>query len=77
MTATAITVDGGQSGRTFDGIGAISGGGGKSMPPFECPADQRSRILDYLSKPGHGADLPLLKPEIGRSRAASNPMAPT
>ncbi len=62
---TSITVDGGQGGRTFDGIGAISGGGGNSRLLTNYPAAQQSQILDYLFKPGYGASLQLLKLEIG------------
>ncbi|MFJ3590862.1 ricin-type beta-trefoil lectin domain protein [Streptomyces sp. NPDC090231] len=62
---TSITVDGAQSGRTFDGIGAISGGGGNSRLLTDYPATQRSQILDYMFKPGYGAGLQLLKLEIG------------
>ena len=62
---TSITVDGGQSGRTFDGIGAISGGGGNSRLLRDYPPAQRAQILDYLFKPGYGASLQLLKLEIG------------
>ncbi|BBA95606.1 putative galactocerebrosidase [Actinacidiphila reveromycinica] len=63
--ATSVTVDGGQGGRTFDGIGAISGGGGNSRLLRDYPATQRSQILDYLFTPGYGADLQMLKLEIG------------
>ena len=63
--ATAITVDGGQSGRTFDGIGAISGGGGNSRLLTDYPATQQGQILDYLFKPDYGANLQILKAEIG------------
>jgi len=62
---TSITVDGTHSGRTFDGIGAISGGGGNSRLLTNYPAAQQSQILDYLFKPGVGADLQILKVEIG------------
>src|SRR5579884_1438140 len=62
---TAITVDGHGAGRTFDGIGAISGGGGNSRLLIDYPEPQRSRILDYLFKPGYGAALQILKVEIG------------
>src|SRR4051794_8433859 len=62
---TDITVDGSGAGRTFDGIGAISGGGGNSRLLINYPEPQRSRILDYLFKPGYGASLQLLKVEIG------------
>ncbi|PYC80859.1 galactosylceramidase [Streptomyces tateyamensis] len=64
-TSTAITVDGTSPGRTFDGVGAISGGGGNSRLLFDYPEPQRSQILDYLFKPGYGAALQLLKVEIG------------
>lgn len=62
---TAITVDGKGTGRTFDGIGAISGGGGNSRLLTDYPEPERSQILDYLFKPGYGAALQILKVEIG------------
>src|SRR6266571_4918334 len=55
-TSTSITVDGG---------GAISGGGGNSRLLVDYPEPARSRILDYLFKPGYGANLQILKVEIG------------
>ncbi|WP_233226291.1 ricin-type beta-trefoil lectin domain protein [Amycolatopsis sp. CA-126428] len=58
-------MDGTQGGRTFDGIGAISGGGGNSRLLTDYPAAQQSQILDYMFKPGYGANLQLLKLEIG------------
>ncbi|HEX6526169.1 MAG TPA: ricin-type beta-trefoil lectin domain protein [Streptosporangiaceae bacterium] len=64
--ATAnITVNGTQGGRTFAGIGAISGGGGNSRLLSDYPAAQQQQIYDYLFKPGYGADLQILKVEIG------------
>jgi hypothetical protein len=64
--ATAsITVNGAQGGRTFDGIGAISGGGGNSRLLADYPAAQQQQVYDYLFKPGYGADLQILKVEIG------------
>jgi hypothetical protein len=63
--ATTITVNGTQGGRTFDGIGAISGGGGNSRLLADYPAAQQSQIYDYLFKPGYGASLQLFKVEIG------------
>jgi hypothetical protein len=62
---TAITVDPTSAGRIFDGIGAISGGGGNSRLLIDYPAKQRNQILDYLFKPGYGASLQILKLEIG------------
>jgi hypothetical protein len=63
-SVTAITIDGRSAGAVFDGIGAISGGGGNSRLLIDYPPRQRSQILDYLFGPG-GADLQLLKLEIG------------
>jgi hypothetical protein len=62
---TSINVDGGSAGRTFDGVGAISGGGGNSRLLIDYPPAQRSQILDYLFKPNYGAAVQLLKLEIG------------
>ena len=63
--ATSVTIDGGSPGRTFDGVGAISGGGGNSRLLIDYPEPQRSQILDYLFKPNYGAAIQLLKIEIG------------
>ncbi|WP_249227817.1 ricin-type beta-trefoil lectin domain protein [Kutzneria sp. CA-103260] len=64
-TSTSITVDGGKPGRVFDGVGAISGGGGNTRLLIDYPEPQRSQLLDYLFKPGYGASLQILKIEIG------------
>ncbi len=63
--ATTISVNGTSAGRTFDGIGAISGGGGNTRLLTDYPAAQQQQILDYLFKPDYGADLQILKVEIG------------
>jgi len=62
---TDIPLDLAGPGRTFDGVGAISGGGGNSRLLIDYPAAQRNQILDYLFKPGYGASLQVLKLEIG------------
>ncbi|MFG3227247.1 ricin-type beta-trefoil lectin domain protein [Kitasatospora sp. NPDC048194] len=64
-TTTAVTIDGTKPGLTFDGVGAISGGGGNSRLLVDYPEPQRSQLLDYLFKPGYGASLQILKLEIG------------
>src|SRR2546423_1594128 len=64
-TTTTVTVDGTKPGLTFDGVGAISGGGGNSRLLIDYPEPQRSQLLDYLFKPGYGASLQMLKLEIG------------
>ncbi|MFI5908433.1 ricin-type beta-trefoil lectin domain protein [Dactylosporangium sp. NPDC051541] len=63
--ATAVTVNGASGGRTLDGIGAVSGGGGNSRLLIDYPEPQRSDILDYLFRPGYGAAMQILKVEIG------------
>jgi len=65
VAATAITINGASGGRTFDGVGAVSGGGGNSRLLIDYPEPQRGQILDYLFKPGYGAALQILKVEIG------------
>ena len=64
-TTTTISANGSSAGRTFDGIGAISGGGGNTRLLADYPAAQQSQILDYLFKPDYGANLQILKVEIG------------
>src|SRR5256714_11798213 len=64
-TTTSVPVDATKGGRTFDGVGAISGGGGNSRLLVDYPEPQRSQVLDYLFKPGVGASLQILKVEIG------------
>src|SRR4030095_15159534 len=54
---TAVVIDGADKGRTFDGIGAVSGGGGNSRLLIDYPEPQRGQILDHLFKPGYGAPM--------------------
>src|SRR2546430_873833 len=70
--ATSITINGTGSGRRFDGVGAISGGGGTSRLLPDYPAQQQSEVLDYLFKPGFGANLQILKVEIGGGTNSTN-----
>ncbi len=65
QAATTITVNGGGAGRIYDGVGAVSGGGGNTKLLYDYAEPQRSQILDYLFRPGYGAALSLLKVEIG------------
>jgi galactosylceramidase len=61
----AVTVDGTGTGRTYDGIGAVSGGGATSVLLRDYVEPQRSQILDYLFKPNFGAAMSELYVEIG------------
>ena len=54
-------IDATVSGPRFDGIGAISGGGGETVLLPAYPAAQRNEILDYLFRPSFGASLQILK----------------
>jgi O-glycosyl hydrolase len=65
QAATTVTIDGNSGGRVFDGVGAISGGGGNSRLLIDYPEPQRSQLLDYLFKPNYGAAVQILKLEIG------------
>jgi O-glycosyl hydrolase len=60
-----VAIDGGGGGKVFDGVGAISGGGGNSRLLIDYAEPYRSQILDYLFKPHYGASLQILKVEIG------------
>jgi len=63
--AQSIVIDAASPGRTFDGVGAISGGGGNSRLLIDYPEPQRSQVLDYLFKPHYGANIQIFKVEIG------------
>jgi hypothetical protein len=45
-----VTIDGAGTGRAFEGIGAVSGGGATSPLLKDYPEPYRSQILDYLFK---------------------------
>lgn len=61
---TRVSLDANASGRTFDGIGALSAGASTRLL-VDYPEAQRSQILDYLFKPNYGAALQHLKVEVG------------
>lgn len=64
QTSTSITIDGKESGRIFDGIGALSAGASSALL-WDYPRRERDQILNYLFKPNYGASLQILKVEIG------------
>jgi hypothetical protein len=61
---TRIVLDGADTGRIFDGLGAASAGASSRLL-YDYPEPQRSQILDYVFKPGYGAALQHLKVEVG------------
>jgi galactosylceramidase len=64
--------DAGGLGRTFEGIGAISGGGATSRLLMDYDPDVLSDIMDYLYLPNFGASLHILKVEIGGEADTTN-----
>ncbi len=72
-----IVIDGGRPGPVFQGIGAISGGGGNSRLLIDYPPRERGQILDYLFSPHFGASLQMLKLEIGGGGFSSDGSEPS
>ena len=69
--ATPVPIDFSQLGQTFDGIGALSGGGGTSRLLYDYPEPQRTEVLDALFTPSAGGALQILKVELGQSTEAT------
>ena len=72
-----IVVNGSRPGPVFDGIGALSGGGGNSRLLIDYPEPERTQILDYMFKPHYGASLQMLKLEIGGGGFSSDGSEPS
>src|SRR5258706_13790044 len=71
-----VIIDGSSQGRIFDGIGALSAGASSRLL-IDYQEPYRSRILDYLFKPGYGAALQHLKVEIGGDVNSTDGTEPT
>lgn len=61
--ATVVSIDSADSGRTFDGVGALSASSSRLL--YDYPEPERSRLLDEMFKPDYGMSLQILKVEIG------------
>jgi hypothetical protein len=72
-----VEISGAHPGPVFQGIGAISGGGGNSRLLIDYPAAERAQILDYLFSPHFGASLQMLKLEIGGGGFSSDGSEPS
>jgi Glycosyl hydrolase family 59 len=72
-----IVINGARPGPVFQGIGAISGGGGNSRLLIDYPPRERGQILDYLFSPHFGASLQMLKLEIGGGGFSSDGSEPS
>ncbi len=84
LAAAAVVTLGGpgaggrpRAGATFDGVGAISGGGGESVLLPHYPTAPRSEILDYLLRPSFGAALHILKVEVGGDALSTDGAEPS
>src|SRR5438045_9486000 len=60
-----IALDGAAPGKLFEGVGAVSGGGGTSVLLKDYPEPQRGQILDILFKPNFAASMQALYVEVG------------
>jgi hypothetical protein len=76
-TGATVNIDGADPGPAFQGIGAISGGGGNSRLLIDYPPGGRAQILDYLFSPHFGAALQMLKLEIGGGGFSSDGSEPS
>ena len=65
QAAQTITIRSTDTGSKYEGVGAVSGGGGTSVLLHDYVEPQRSQILDYLFKPNYGAGIQELYVEIG------------
>jgi hypothetical protein len=72
-----VIINGARPGPAFQGIGAISGGGGNSRLLIDYPPRARAQILDYLFLPHFGASLQMLKLEIGGGGFSSDGSEPS
>ena len=77
LNVSTYTIDTTADGTIFDGIGAISGGGGETVLLPSYPKTQQQLILDYLLKPSFGASLHLLKVEIGGDALSTDGAEPS
>eukprot|EP01064_Diplonema_japonicum_P022994 TRINITY_DN3336_c1_g1_i1.p1 TRINITY_DN3336_c1_g1~~TRINITY_DN3336_c1_g1_i1.p1 ORF type:complete len:825 (+),score=228.69 TRINITY_DN3336_c1_g1_i1:51-2477(+) len=65
LAASTYVVDKTNQDQAFNGIGGLSGGGATSRLLVDYKEPMRTQILDYLFKPNFGANLQILKVEIG------------
>lgn len=73
---TAISLKSNDTGRVFEGIGAVSAGA-SSRNLIDYPSKQRSEVLDFLFKPKFGAGFQHLKVEIGGGENSTSGSEPS
>jgi galactosylceramidase len=72
-----IVLDGVAPGKLFEGVGAVSGGGGTSVLLKDYLEPQRSQILDVLFKPNFAASMQALYVEVGGDGNSTQGSEPT
>ena len=72
-----LTLDPATAIKTFEGIGAVSGGGATSVLLKDYPQKQRDQILDLLFKPNFAASMQTLYVEIGSDGNSTQGTEPT
>jgi hypothetical protein len=77
LSDPGIVINGDGTGRPYDGVGAVLGGGGNARYLMDYPPALRTQILDDLFTPGAGASLQLLKLEIGGDANSSDGAEPS
>ena len=76
-TNQTLVLDGTSSGKLFEGVGAVSGGGATSVLLKDYPQKQRSEILDILFKPNFAASMQTLYIEVGSDGNSTQGTEPT
>jgi len=76
-SSQTLVLDGRAPGKLFEGVGAVSGGGGTSVLLKDYPEPQRSQILDLLFKPNFAASMQTFYVEIGSDGNATQGSEPT
>ena len=64
-TNRTITISATDTGKFFEGLGGVSGGGATSVLLMSYPEPQRSQIMDLMFKPNFGAAMTTLYSEVG------------
>eukprot|EP00928_Gymnodinium_smaydae_P079276 TRINITY_DN63246_c0_g1_i1.p1 TRINITY_DN63246_c0_g1~~TRINITY_DN63246_c0_g1_i1.p1 ORF type:complete len:772 (+),score=156.27 TRINITY_DN63246_c0_g1_i1:85-2400(+) len=64
-------------GLTWEGVGAISGGGATTKLLYDYPKDIQDKLLDLFFSPGQGLNLQMLKVEIGGDTDATEGAEPS
>ena len=75
-SAQTIRLSANSTGKQFDGIGAVNGGGATSVLLKDYPEPQRSQIMDLVYKPMFGASVSAILVEVpgdGNSTQGSMP----